>query len=257
MRGLTDKRIIVTGGCGSIGSAVARRFIEEGSIVVLADLLPTNEGERLVREIDTGRAFYVRCDICDTNSIAEALIRTDELIGGLDVVVSNAGIHDNDEVPDMSEQQWQRVLDVNLTANYRFGRAAAERLTQNPLPTNDQGLRGVVLFTSSVAAFKPGVPCVNYSAAKAGLHSVMRTLAAAYAPQRISCNAVAPGTVESRLQQENEARYENYRENVIRDTPFGRFVTPEEVAGCYAYLASEDATYITGTTLFIDGGVML
>ena len=226
MNGLEGKRVVVTGGTSGIGQATCRRFREEGSHVVSIAL---DEGED-----------NILCDVGDAAQVERAFVRVDEILGGVDVLVANAGISLRRPFLEIAEADWQRVVDVNLGGVFRCVQEAARRMDE-----------GVILMTASTNGLSGHALYADYNAAKAGVILLARTLARELAP-RIRVNAVCPGYVLTPMQR---AEYTQEMLDAVDATiPLGRHARPEEIAALFAFLASDDAGYITGAALTIDGG---
>ena len=226
MRGLEGKRVVVTGGTSGIGEATCRCFRDEGARVVSI-------------AVDDGEGNIV-CDVADPAEVEQAFAQVDELLGGVDVLVANAGISIRSPFVEIREEDWQRVLDVNLGGVFRCAQQAARRMGD-----------GVILMTASTNGLTGHEHYADYNASKAGVILLARTLARELAP-RIRVNAVCPGYVLTPMQQ---AEYTpEMLAAVDASIPLGRHARPEEVAALFAFLASDDAAYITGATIAIDGG---
>ena len=222
MKGLEGKRVVVTGGTSGIGAATLQRFREEGAHVVSL-------------AIDDGEDNIV-CDVAD----AEQVQRAFEQIGTLDVLVANAGISIRAPFVDIREEDWQRVLDVNLGGVFRCAQQAARRMDE-----------GVILMTASTNGLTGHENYADYNASKAGVILLARTMARELAP-RIRVNAVCPGYVLTPMQR---AEYTDEMLAAVNEgIPLKRHAEPEEIAALFAFLASDDARYITGAAIAIDGG---
>jgi len=220
--GLHGKRVVVTGGTSGIGEATCRRFRDEGAIVVSIDL---DDGE------DT-----IVCDVSDAAQVERAF----EQIGAVDVLVANAGISIRKPFLEIEEADWRRVLDVNLTGVFNCAQQAVRRMDE-----------GVILMTASTNGLAGHPLYADYNASKAGVILLARTMARELAP-RIRVNAVCPGYVLTPMQR---AEYTDEMLATVNATiPLGRHADPDEVAALFAFLASDDATYITGAAIAIDGG---
>jgi 3-oxoacyl-[acyl-carrier protein] reductase len=238
------RRALVTGGSGGIGAAVCRRLAANGfSIIVHANSrLP--EAQRLAADIASGgsEAQAVAFDVTDREATASAL---EKLLatGAIQVVVNNAGIHDDAVMPAMKPEQWSRVIDVSLNGFFN--------VTQ-PLLLPMMGTRwGRIINLSSVAALTGNRGQANYAAAKAGLHGATKSLAIELASRGITVNAVAPGIIATPMSQDAFPR-----ETIERLVPMKRAGTPEEVAGLVAFLASDAASYISGQIISVNGGMI-
>ena len=226
MEGLRGKRVVVTGGTSGIGEATARRFRDEGARVVSL-------------AIDDGPDNVV-CDVADRADVNRAFARVDELLGGVDVLVANAGISIRKPFLEITPEDWQRVLDVNLTGVFHCAQEAARRMES-----------GVILMTASTNGLTGHENYADYNASKAGVILLARTMARELAP-RIRVNAVCPGYVLTPMQK---AEYSEEMLAAVNATiPLQRHAAPEEIAALYAFLASDDGAYFTGAVISIDGG---
>ena len=230
MKGLERKRVVVTGGTSGIGAATVRRFRDEGSrVAAIAD-----------RDVDDPGLL---CDVADADQVARAFARVDELLGGVDVLVANAGISVRKPFLDIEEADWRRVLDVNLTGVFHCAQQAARRMTA--------GDGGVILMTASTNGLAGHPLYADYNASKAGVIQLARTMALELAPA-VRVNAVCPGYVLTPMQR---AEYTDEMLAAVNEQiPLKRHAEPEEVAALFAFLASDDARYITGAAIAIDGG---
>ena len=250
------KVAIVTGGAGNIGAATARLLAAEGAHVTVADV-SLERADAIVTDIvsagGTARAHGV--DVADPVQVEAMIADTVVAYGGLDILHNNAAAIDqnaNDQdLVTMDLETWDRVLAVNLTGPMLGCRFAIPRMIERG--------GGVIVNTASAAAFYGSTSLAAYGTTKAGIVALTRYVATAYAPQRIRCNAVAPGVVVAREMQEaaaaaagdGESRLARYVAGHLTD----RLGYPEEIAAAVAYLASDDAAFVTGETLRVDGGL--
>ena len=240
-RAHVGRRVVVTGGASGIGLATARRFIGEGARVVVLDR-DAAALERARAELP-GLAGAVRADVSQPDEVEAAFGETDGLLGGVDVLIANAGISVRNRFLDIEPEQWSRVIGVNLTGAFLCARAAVRRMAEQR--------SGVVLFTSSTNGLDGHPFYADYNASKAGINLLMKTIALECAPW-LRANAVCPGYVLTPMQQ---AEYTpDMLAAVNRRIPLQRHAQPEEVAALFAFLASDEAAYITGQCISIDGG---
>ena len=241
--GIDGRVALITGGSGDIGRAIARRFLTLGAQIALGDLQPD---ERLVGELASeGRVLAVQLDVTDRESVEAAVRRTVEHHGKLDVLVNNAGIADRHRISEMTDDAWDRVLDVNLRGAFLMTRAALAHM----IPRR----QGWIVNVASVSA-KSGATDANYVASKAGLIGFTKSVARDVAPYGIYVNAVAPGLVDTTMARAMEP---GRRQRMLDNTPLGRMATPEEVANVVAFLASPLASYIVGATIDVNGGLLM
>jgi len=241
MRGLADKRVLITGGASGIGAATVKRFLEEGSRVAVLD--QDEEGCRRIEKEAPRLSGTITCDVSEPEAVKQAFIELDELFGGLDVLINNAGI--SIRYPDITEipvEKWQRVINVNLNGVFYVAQQAAQRM-------KDTG--GVIVNMGSTSGLVGYPYYADYNAAKAGVLELTKTMALELAP-KVRVVAVCPGYVLTPMQ---EAEYTpEMMDEVNGKIPLKRHARPEEIAGLFAFLASEDASYITGHEYIIDGG---
>jgi NAD(P)-dependent dehydrogenase (short-subunit alcohol dehydrogenase family) len=244
---IQGKVAIVTGSGGGIGRAIALRFAREGAKVGVADInLSSAEETAEMIAGAGGSAKAVETDVTDSSSVENMVKTVVETYGRLDILINNAGVGFEGDVVALTEEDWHKTLEVNLKGVFLGCRHAI------PLMVKQGG--GSIVNTASTAAFIAGsVSCV-YPASKAGVVALSKSTAVTYAPKNIRVNCVCPGHVETALSY--SLKDPKFREAVLKKYPLGRIGTPEEIANVVLFLASDEASYITGTEIIADGGYM-
>jgi len=241
---LTGKTALVTGATGGIGNALAKALHAQGAVVALSGTR-TEALEALKGELGE-RAFAFPCRLDDAQSI-EALAKAAEAaMGSIDILVNNAGITRDGLVARMRDEEWLQVIEIDLTAAFRLVRAALRGMMRKRW--------GRIINVGSVVGATGNAGQANYVAAKAGLVGLTKALAAEMAPRNITANCVAPGFVDTPM---TRVLNDRQREMILSRVPLARLGTGAEVAAAVAFLASEEAAYITGHTLHVNGGMAM
>ncbi|HEY8534333.1 MAG TPA: 3-oxoacyl-[acyl-carrier-protein] reductase [Micromonospora sp.] len=228
------RTVLVTGGNRGIGLAIAEAFAKQGDRVAV-----THRGSDVPSHF-----FGVRCDVTDAEQVDAAFTAVENELGPVEVLVANAGITDDTLLVRMSEEQFARVVETNLTGAFRCAKRAATKMLR--------ARWGRIIFISSVVAMSGSPGQVNYAASKAGLIGIARSITRELGSRNITANVVAPGYVETDMTAGlPEALKEQYRKSI----PAGRFASPDEVAGVVTFLASDAASYISGAVIPVDGGM--
>lgn len=241
MRGLNRKRIVITGGASGIGAATSLRFLEEGSLVIVIDRDQFRLNDFADKHPELSGAIVA--DVSKPESVAIAFNKIDDLLGGLDVLINNAGISIRHAFMDITPAEWREVMDINLNGLFYVAQQAAKRMVE----TNG----GVILNMGSTNALRGYHHYADYNASKAGVVELTRSMALELAP-KVRVNAVCPGFILTPMQAaeytpEMISEFEN-------KLPLQKLGTPEDVAAMFAFLASDDASFITGQYFVIDGG---
>ncbi|WP_214408742.1 SDR family NAD(P)-dependent oxidoreductase [Sphaerisporangium fuscum] len=249
MRGLTGKRVLVSGGSSGIGAATARRFLQEGARVVLGGL-DAAEVERAVAELaPLGEVSGVAGDVSAEADVARLVDGAVAALGGVDVLINNAGAAWREPFLEITPDSWDRIITVNLRGMFLVAQAVAKRLVE-------QGTGGVILNMSSTNGLGGEADYAHYNASKAGVLLLTKTMAVELGRHGIRVNALCPGYIRTPLNSAISAGLaDDFVSAYERDhIPLGRAGLAEEVAAGYAFLASDDAMFIHGTELVIDGG---
>lgn len=243
MQRLSNRRYLVTGAARGLGLAIAQRLVAEGARVMLADVLP--EGEDRAAELGAFAAF-VCCDVSSRVQIAAAIDATAARFGGIDGLVNNAGIAPRGDIFSETPEQFDQVIATNLTAAFHA--------TQLAVPHLIAAGGGVIVNMSSVNALLTIPSLLAYNVAKGGLNQLTRNTAVALAPHNIRVVGIGPGTILTELAKNAVMADDAARRQILSRTPMGRAGEPAEIAAIAAFLLSDDASYITGETLYADGG---
>ena len=258
---LADTHVLVTGAASGIGAACARRLAADGAHLLLADL----NGDGAQALADELEQSAIQVDLTRSSDIQRMLDAAYARWGRLDVVFNNAGIAGARPLLEVTEDDWDRMLNVNLRAVFFVLQAAAKRMRQQP-PMSGSELRGKLIQTASIAAYRGGQAyMVHYAASKAGVVSITRTAAQVLAPARITSNCICPGVVDTPMWKKIDADWAEIEGWPIGEAwkrrisliPLGRPEKPEDVAGVVSFLASRDSDYMTGQAVHIDGGLVM
>ncbi len=241
---LTGKSALVTGASGGIGADIARALHAAGATVGLSGTR-TGPLEALAAELGS-RAHVLPCNLSNPEDVETLVKRAVEAMGAVDILVNNAGITKDGLAMRMSDDDWQSVIDVNLTATFRLCRAAIRGMMK--------ARYGRIINISSVVGTTGNAGQVNYAASKAGMVGLSKSLAAEVASRGITVNCVAPGFIETAM---TDKLNDQQRAGILTAVPAGRMGTPAEIAAAVLYLASAEAGYVTGATLHVNGGMAM
>lgn len=241
---LTGRKALVTGATGGLGGAIARTLHAQGAHVALSGTR-VEALEALAAELGE-RAVVAPCNLSDRESVEALVPSAEEKLGGLDILVNNAGVTRDNLFMRLKDEDWDAVIAVNLTAAFRLSRAAVKCMMRRR--------HGRIISIGSVVGTMGNPGQGNYAASKAGLIGMSKALAAEVASRNITVNVVAPGFIESPM---TEALTDKQREGILSDVPMGRLGSGNDIAAAVLYLASNEAAYVTGQTLHVNGGMAM
>jgi len=241
---LSGKTAIITGGASGIGQATARLFAQEGANVVIADF--SEAGQEVANRLqdDGHRAIYVKVDVTEEKDIQALIERTVHTYGQVDIMFANAGVANDEPADQLSLEKWQRTLDVNLTGVFLSDKYALIQMLK-------QGTGGAIINTASIHGHAAKAGVTAYGSSKGGVVMLTQTLGIQYASRGIRVNAVCPGYIDTPLLK---ALPPEEKQKLVDLHPIGRLGSAEEVAKAVLFLASDDSTFVVGTSLMVDGG---
>lgn len=248
MNNLKDKVAVVTGGARGIGAAIARKLAGEGADIVVNDIAAGEAGDQLIAELNAAgaRAVFIAADISKTAEAKRLIEESIAEMGRIDILINNAGIARDNLIMRMSEEEWDAVIAVNLKGTFNCVQAAARPMLKQR--------SGTIVNLASVVGVAGNPGQANYSASKAGVIGLTKTAAKELASRGIRVNAVAPGFIATDMTRKLPEEYTGKLKDAI---PLGVFGTPENVADVVAFLAGDDAAYVTGEIIKIDGGLFI
>lgn len=254
---LTGQNALVTGANSGIGEGIARELAANGASVVVNYVTHPETAQQIVDDINAsgGRALAIKADVSNEDEVRGMFAEAVKAFGTLDIVCSNAGIQKDSKFVDMTLDEWSAVIGVNLTGGFLIAREAAREFIRRG-PRDVSRALGKILFTSSVHQVIPWAGHCNYATTKGGMMQLMESIAQELAPQKIRVNSIAPGAIKTPINHSAWAtpQAETALEKLI---PCGRVGVPADIARVAAWLASDQADYLYGTTIFVDGGMTL
>jgi 3-oxoacyl-[acyl-carrier protein] reductase len=241
---LTGKTALVTGATGGLGGAIARALYASGAVVAVSGTR-RDALEAIAKEL-ADRGHIVPCNLTDKDDVETLVSRAETAMGRLDILVANAGITLDGLLVQMRDQDWDEVIAVNLSATFRLARAATRGMMRRRF--------GRIIGITSVVGTTGNPGQGNYAAAKAGTVGLIKSLAQEYATRGVTANCVAPGFIQTPMTDKLNAKQ---REAILARVPVGRLGAPTEIGAAVVYLASEEAAYVTGQTLHVNGGMAM
>jgi len=241
---LTGKTALVTGATGGLGAAIARALHGQGAAVAISGTRAAVL-EALAAELGS-RVHVLPCDLADKDAVEKLVPSAEEKMQKLDILVANAGVTKDNLFVQLRDEDWDQVVAINLTATFRLTRAAVKTMMRRRF--------GRVIGITSVVGVTGNPGQGNYTASKAGMIGMMKTVAAEYAKRNVTANCIAPGFIATPM---TDKLNEKQREAILARVPVGRLGTPADVAAAAVYLASDEAAYVTGQTLHINGGMAM
>lgn len=248
-----DRVVAISGGCGDIGHATARRLLQEGARVILLDRAPL---ESVSADLSGDKNLgYFYCDVTSSESVESAFHYAAELHGRLDVVIANAGMVANEPFLELHEANLKMTMEVNFFGAFRLAQQAARLMVKQP--ASEHGVRGKILFTGSWVQDMPFPLGTSYIASKAAVKMMAMVMAQELASQGVRVNVLAPGIVFAGLSKKLHDADPAFRDRVAAAIPLNEMQSAESVADAYAFLCSSDSDYMTGSSLLVDGGATL
>ncbi|EFI51737.1 3-oxoacyl-[acyl-carrier-protein] reductase [Afipia sp. 1NLS2] len=241
---LTGKTALVTGATGGIGNAIAKALHKQGATVAISgtrrEVLDTLAGE--LKE----RVHVLPCNLSDKDQVEALVPASEKAMGQLDILVANAGITKDNLFVQLRDEDWDQVIDVNLTATFRLARAATKLMMRKRF--------GRIIGITSVVAVTGNAGQVNYVSSKAGLIGMMKSIGQEYARRNVTANCIAPGFIATAM---TAALNDKQKEGILAKVPAGRLGSPDDIAAAAVYLASNEAAYVTGQTIHVNGGMAM
>ncbi|RJP57703.1 MAG: 3-oxoacyl-ACP reductase FabG [Ignavibacteriales bacterium] len=247
MKKLLGKSAVITGGAQGIGKATVQKFVNEGANVAIWDL-DSDKGNSLANEFksDDQNVIFYKVNVANAIEVKETMQKVISEFGKVDILINNAGITKDSTLKKMTQEQWQQVIDVNLTGVFNCTQAIADHMIENG--------SGRIINASSVVGLYGNFGQTNYVATKAGVIGMTKVWARELGRKGICVNAVAPGFIATEMVA---AMPEKVIQTMEEKTPLGRLGRPEDIANAYCFLASDEASFINGTTLSVDGGIVI
>jgi glucose 1-dehydrogenase len=257
-RKLEDQVAIVTGASSGIGAGVAKALAAEGAAVVVNYSSNPEKAENVLNEIQRagGTAFTIKADVSNEKEVINMFQETYKQFGTVDILVNNAGLQKDNKFHEMSLDEWNRVIGINLTGQFLCAREAIKEFLRRGVVPSKSKAAGKIICMSSVHEVIPWAGHANYAASKGGVMMLMKTIAQEYAPMKIRVNSIGPGAIRTPINHAAWQTPESYNQ-LLKLIPQKRIGEAEDIGGAAVWLASDDADYVNGITLFVDGGMLL
>ncbi len=255
---LAGQRALVTGANSGIGAGVARAMAAAGATVVINYVRDPEDTTRIVDEINShgGQAFAIEADVSREDQVQSMFRQMADTCGGIDILVNNAGLQKDSAFTDMTLADWELVIRVNLTGQFLCAREAARTFMRQGLIPEISSSAGKIICISSVHEAIPWAGHANYAASKGGVMMLMKTMAQELAAHKIRVNSIAPGAIKTPINHAAWATPEK-EAGLLKLIPYERVGEPDDIARTAVWLASDQSDYVTGATLYVDGGMML
>ena len=255
---LKDQIALVTGSSSGIGAGIAKAMGAAGAKVIINFLSSEESANKVVKEISDagGEAFAVKADVSDEDQVVSMFKTISDKYGTIDILINNSGVQKDSEFVNMTLKQWQTVIGINLTGSFLCAREAVREFMHRGVVAERSKAAGKIIFISSVHEVIPWAGHVNYAASKGGIMLLMKSMAQELAPHKIRVNSIGPGAIKTRINNEAWDTPEAEAE-LLKLIPYNRVGVPEDIGRVAVWLASDESDYITGTTIFADGGMLL
>ncbi len=249
---------IVTGASSGIGAGVAKALAAEGAMVVINYSSNPDKAEKVLKEIkeNGGNGFTIKADVSNEKEVVDMFQQTFKRYGTIDILVNNAGLQKDAKFHDMTLEEWNYVIGINLTGQFLCSREAIKEFIRRGVVPERSKSAGKIICMSSVHEVIPWAGHANYSASKGGVMMLMKTIAQEYAPMKIRVNSIGPGAIRTPINHAAWQTPEAYN-SLLKLIPAKRIGEAEDIGGAAVWLSSDDSEYVNGITLFVDGGMLL
>ncbi|ALI98689.1 SDR family oxidoreductase [Rufibacter tibetensis] len=254
----TPQTVLVTGASSGIGQGIAIAFGQQGANVIINYHGDEESARETLKQVEEGggKGFICKADVGKEEDVTRMFQEAIDTYGTVDVLVSNAGIQKDSSFAEMTLEQWNKVMTTNLTGYFLCAREAIKIFDKKPTPSPEDKAKGNIIFMSSVHDIIPWAGHVNYASSKGGILMLMKSLALEVAPKKIRVNGISPGAIATDINADVWQDEEKKKE-LMKLIPYKRIGLPEDIAKVAVWLASPESDYITGTTIYVDGGMTL